>query len=201
MAFDAGTVGQRPVAVAAAPPVGITAVSALLVLNLALSVGVTIASLTHIDELIRVALAHQNTQGLQIDTLRESLRAGLYGRAVANVVVAVVYAFLIRGLRAGKRRAWRRAARLSTLGAVGLVYLLTRPYPAAFKAEQVVQVVVLGAVAAILFSPAMRAHFRTPAPAATAAGPVDPVAAARAWAAPEPFDPARLNTQPDNGSQ
>jgi hypothetical protein len=90
-------------------------VSILLVINLALSVAVTALSLTHIDELLRITIAHRHLNGVPTPEFREALRDGLYARAVANCAVAAVYAFLIRGLRTGRRQARRRPGSRSSV--------------------------------------------------------------------------------------
>lgn len=76
------------------------------------------------------------------------------------VVVGVVCAFLVRGLRQGRRRAWFRLLAVSTVGPVGILAVLaTGQYPMWVDVEQVVQAGVLVALLWAATRPAVRAHF------------------------------------------
>ncbi|MGI8903546.1 MAG: hypothetical protein ACR2IP_07795 [Solirubrobacteraceae bacterium] len=132
--------------------------SALLILNLLLSVLVTILSLTHIGQLVRLAFAHRTNTNVSPDTARAGFRTGLYIRAAANVLVGVFYIFLIVRLRQGRWWAWRRMVWLSGAGSLGIVYLLTQPYTAIFKVEQVIQLLVLISIGACTMHPLTRTY-------------------------------------------
>ncbi len=133
-----------------------SAASVLLVVNLALSILVTVLSLTHIDSLIRVTLAHQHSAASP-GSARQTVRNSLYVRAAVNVAVGVFYVFLITRLRRRKWWAWRRMVWISFAGSLGIIYLLTRPHTPVFKVEQVVQLLVLASIGACVLHPATRA--------------------------------------------
>lgn len=59
----------------------------------------------------------------------------------------------------GKRWAWRRLMWLSLAGCAGMIFLLTRHYPVIFKVEQVLQLLVLAAIAVCVLHPETRAHY------------------------------------------
>ncbi len=136
-------------------PATVTLASVLLVVNLALSILVTVLSLTHSDALVRLALARQHG-GLSAHATRQVVRDGLYERAVVNLAIGVWYFFLVTRLRRRRWWAWRRMVWISAVGSLGIVYLLTQPYTAVFKVEQVVQLVVLVSIGACTLHPATR---------------------------------------------
>ncbi len=137
-------------------PSTVTLASVLLVVNLVLSILVTVLSLTHTDTLVRLALARQHS-GLSTQSTQQGVKDGLYGRAVVNIAIGVWYFFLITRLRHRRWWAWRRMVWISAAGSLGIIYLLTQPYPAIFRVEQVVQLVVLAAIGACTLHPATRA--------------------------------------------
>ncbi len=143
-------------AVRADIPRTVTLASALLLVNLGLSVLVTILSLIEVDTLVRLALARQHANGGARLT-PAAVRAGLYVRAAVNVAIGVWYFFLISRLRRGRRWAWRRMVWISAAGSLGVVYLLTQPYTTIFKVEQVVQLAILIAIGACTLHPTTRA--------------------------------------------
>ena len=137
-------------------PTAVSVASLLLVVNLLLSVSVTVLALADFDQLARVGLRHL-AAGTDLRLARQTFRTVLYVRAVANVAVGVLYVFLIVRLRQGRWRVWRRMVWLSGAGGLGMLFLLTRPYPAVFHAEQAVQLVVLLGILACLLTPTTRA--------------------------------------------
>jgi hypothetical protein len=130
----------------------------LLIVNLALSVLVTVLSFVFEDDMIRVALEHSHRQ-VVTDTARQAVLTGLWVRAGSNVLVGVLYLFFISRLYRGKRWAWRRLVFLSIAGCLGMIFLLTQPYPAIFKVEQVLQLLVLAAIAVCVLHRDTRAHY------------------------------------------
>jgi hypothetical protein len=151
-----------PVApVAGPPPPQVRYAVILLLVNLALSVLVTVLSLVLKDEVIRTTLEHARSQGDTVteETERTAIVASLWIRAGVNVLVGILYVFLISRLYRGRRWAWRRLVWLSVVGAVAMVFLLFQPYPVIFKVEQVIQCGVLVALAACVLHPAVRAHY------------------------------------------
>ena len=76
----------------------------LLVLNLTVSIVLTVATLLARHSIVNYQLDHRHiTDPAQRRTLQDSYTAGIVTRAVANVVVSVVYVFLVRALFRGGR--------------------------------------------------------------------------------------------------
>lgn len=144
---------------AGAPPNLVRVAAVLLVVNLALSFLVTILSFAYRDEIVDLTLAHTQHDQAVTDAARHAIETGLWIRAGVNVLIGVLYVFLISRLYRGRRWAWRRLVWLSTLGCLGIVYLLFQPYPAVLKAEQVVQLLVLAAIAVCVLHPDTRRHY------------------------------------------
>ena len=140
------------------PPRLVSVAAVLLMVNLALSVLVTIMSFIDRDEIVRLTLEHSNRQ-VVTDDARQAVISGLWIRAGANVLVGVLYIFFISRLYRGKRWAWRRLVWLSIAGGAGMIFLLTQPYPAIFKVEQVFQLLVLASIAFCVLHRDTRAHY------------------------------------------
>jgi putative effector of murein hydrolase len=96
--------------------------------------------------------------------LRDSYTAGIVTRAVANVVVSVVYAFLVRALFRGRRWAYRRVVLIAGIGIVGLLVLQLSPYPTWMRVEQLLQALILAGLLVCVLRPEVRAHFATGLP-------------------------------------
>ncbi|MFC4947260.1 hypothetical protein [Pseudonocardia sp. GCM10023141] len=98
--------------------------------------------------------------GTDVDAVRTGLSVGLWSRVITVLVVAVVYVFLIRQLRAGKRRAFVRVLILSVASLAGIAYLaLSGQYPWWVVIEQIVQALVLVALLWAVTRPVVRGHF------------------------------------------
>jgi hypothetical protein len=141
-------------------PRALRPVVVLLVVNLALSVLLTVV----------VALARHSIVTFQLDarhitdptvraTLRQTYTASIVSRGVGNIVASVIYTFLVRALLRGRRWAYRRVLWLSIVGAAALVLLQATPYPWWMHAEQLVQAAVLLALLFFVTRPEVRAHF------------------------------------------
>lgn len=140
------------------PPRLVDVAAVLLIVNLVLSVLVTVLSFVFEDDIIRVTLEHSNRQ-VVTEQARQAVVTGLWIRAGSNVLVGVLYLFFISRLYRGKRWAWRRLVWLSIAGAAGMIFLLTQPYPAIFKVEQVIQLLVLATIASCVLHRDTRAHY------------------------------------------
>jgi hypothetical protein len=152
-------------AAAADAPPALRPVVALLVVNLAVSFSLTIATLLARHGIVNYQLDHRHiTDPTQRRALRDSYTAGIVTRAVINVVVSVVYAFLVRALYRGRRWAYRRVILISAVGILGLAILQFTPYPTWMRIEQVLQAVVLAALLWFVLRPEVRAHFATGLP-------------------------------------
>lgn len=140
-----------------APPQQIKIASILLVVNLVLSLVVTILYVVDRHAILRLTL--EQHPKLDPADARRTVNAQIWSRGAVNIVVALLYLFIISRLYRGKRWAWRRLVWLSVVGGLGLIFLLTQPYPAIFKVEQVVQLLVLAGIAACVLHPTTRAHY------------------------------------------
>lgn len=136
-------------------------VVALLALNLALSITLTVVTLVARHSIVNYQLDHRHITDLQQRAaLRNGYTAGIFGRVVGNIAVSVVYAFLVRALVRGRRWAYRRVILLGAFGIVALAVIqFTTPYPAWMRAEQLVQAVVLACLVYFVTRPTVRAHF------------------------------------------
>jgi hypothetical protein len=154
-----------PVSVDPPPPAALRPVIVLLVLNLALSIGVTIAVFATRNSLITYQLDHRHiTDPDQRVLLRHSYSVAIWGRAAGNVVASVIYAFLVRALIRGRRWAYRRVVTLGGIGIVALGLLWLTPYPAWMRVEQVLQACVLAALLYFVLRPEVRSHFPAKTP-------------------------------------
>jgi hypothetical protein len=130
------------------------------VINLTLSVLLTIAVLIARHSIVAYQLDHRHiTDPEQRDILRRSYSASIWGRIVGNVVLSVVYVFLVRALFRGRRWAYRRVILLGSIGIVGLLLVQLTPYPPWMRAEQLMQALVLAALLWFVLRPEVRAHF------------------------------------------
>jgi hypothetical protein len=142
------------------PPQALRPVVVLLLINLGLSVLLTIAVLIARDSVINYQLAHQHlTDPAQRETVRKSLVGGLWGRVAGNIIASIVYAFLVRALFRGRRWAYRRVLILGAIGCVSLLLIQLTPYPAWMRVEQITQAVVLAALLYFTTRPEVRSHF------------------------------------------
>ena len=144
------------------PPAALRPVVVLLLVNLALSILLTILVFAFKDSIVTFQLDHRHiTDPEERRQLRTIYANSIWGRVAGNVVASVVYAFLVRALLRGRRWAYRRVLLLSTLGVIALNLLWLTPYPAWVRVEQVVQSLVLLAMLYFVTRPQVREHFRT----------------------------------------
>ncbi|ODT98403.1 MAG: hypothetical protein ABS81_27970 [Pseudonocardia sp. SCN 72-86] len=145
-------------------PAQLRHVITLLLVNLGLSAVLAILFVAFHTSLIEYQVARLGLPaGADVEGVRAGLSAGLWSRAVVVVVIGVVYLFLIRQLRAGRRRAYLRVLIVSVVSLVGIAYLvLSGQYPGWVRVEQVVQAVVLLTLLWATTRPAVRAHFARP---------------------------------------
>ncbi len=144
----------------AEPPQALRPVVALLLSNLGLSILLTVAVLLARHSVVNYQLDHRHiTSPAERDTLRTSYSASLWGRVIGNIVVSVVYVYLVRALLRGRRWAYRRVVLIGALGIVGLVLIQATPYPPWMRIEQGAQAVVLAALLYFVLRPEVRAHF------------------------------------------
>lgn len=149
----------RPFSAADAPR-ELRPVVVLLIVNLVLSVALTIVTVLARHTIVNFQLDHRHiTNPATRETLRKSYIYGIVGRVVGNIVVSVVYVFLVRALLRGRRWAYRRVILLGIVGIVALVALQTTPYPTWMRVEQLVQALVLAALVFCVLRPEVRGHF------------------------------------------
>lgn len=132
----------------------------LLMANLALSIALTVATLIARHSIVDYQLDHRHVTDPAVrETLRNSYSYGIISRVVGNIVVSVVYVFLVRALLRGRRWAYRRVIWLGIGGIVALLLIQLTPYPAWMRAEQLVQALILAALVYLVLRPEVRAHF------------------------------------------
>lgn len=157
--FPVDTPPGARVSVAPAPR-ALRTVVVLLVVNLGLSIAVTLATVVARDSIVDFQLSARHiTDPAVRASLRQGYSYGIVSRVVGNIVLSVVYVFLVRALLRGRRWAYRRVIWLGGVGAVSLVFLLGTPYPVWLHAEQVGQALVLAALVFFVLRPQVRAHF------------------------------------------
>jgi hypothetical protein len=140
----------------------------LLAINLCLSIILTIVTLVLRHSIVNYQLDHRHiTSAQQRANLRHSYTAGIIGRVIGNIVVSVVYVFLVRALLRGRRWAYRRVILLGIVGILGLVALQLSPYPTWIRIEQLLQAVVLALLVYFVTRPQVRAHFAPDLPGRT----------------------------------
>jgi uncharacterized membrane protein len=148
---------QQPVPTAAERPRALHWVVMLLVVNLALSIGLTIAVLALQHSVITFQLnARHITDPHERELLRSTYKTTIWIRVATNVVVSVYYAFLVRALLRGRRWAYRRVVWLSAAGIVALVAIWLTPYPTWMRGEQVAQACVLAGLLYFVLRPEVR---------------------------------------------
>jgi uncharacterized membrane protein len=148
------------------PPRSLHPVIYLLFANLAMSLLLTILVFLFRNSVINFQAAHAHireganlTRQEQLDLARTSAQIGIWSRVAGNVIVAVVYWFLVRSLLAGKRRAYIRVLWLSVAGIVSLAFLWITPYPTWIRVEQVLQSFILVGILYRVTRPEVRAYF------------------------------------------
>jgi hypothetical protein len=142
------------------PPPQLRPVVTLLLVNLGLSILLTVAVLLARHSVVNYQLDHRRiTDPAQRDTLRDSYLGSLWGRVIGNIVVSVVYVYLVRALLRGRRWAYRRVIIIGALGIVALALVQITPYPPWMRVEQAAQALVLAALLYFVLRPEVRAHF------------------------------------------
>ena len=135
-------------------------IAVLLVVNLLLSLLLTVLTLAFRDSIVNYQLDHRHiVDPAQRAILRDSYAYAIVGRVFGNIVASIVYAFLVRALFRGRRWAYRRVLLLGIFGIVGLLLLQTSPYPAWMRAEQLLQALVLLAMVYLVRQPPVRDYF------------------------------------------
>jgi hypothetical protein len=141
-------------------PRALRPVVVLLLVNLGLSLLLTIVTVLARHSIVNYQLDHRHiVDPDQRALLRDSYTYGIIGRVVGNIVVSVIYVFLVRALLRGRRWAYRRVILLGAVGIFGLLLLQATPYPAWMRVEQLLQAVVLAALLYFVLRPEVKAHF------------------------------------------
>lgn len=149
-----------PAPSAGPPPRQLRPVVGLLLTNLGLSILLTIAVLLARHSVVNYQLDHRHiTDPAERDVLRRSYSASIYGRIIGNVVISIVYVFLVRALLRGRRWAYRRVILVGSIGTVGLLLAQLTPYPVWMRVEQLLQALVLAALLWCVLRPEVRQHF------------------------------------------
>jgi hypothetical protein len=142
------------------PPQALRPVVTLLMVNLGLSVLLTVVVLLARHSVITYQLDHRHiTDAAERSTLRKSYSVSLWGRVLGNIVVSIVYVYLVRALLRGRRWAYRRVILIGAVGTLGLLLTQLTPYPPWMRAEQLALGVVLGTLLYFVTRPEVRAYF------------------------------------------
>ena len=132
----------------------------LLLINLGLSVLLTVITLLARHSVVSYELDHRHIVDAQ---QRATLRTTYTGRAVRprrrQRRGQHPLRFLVRALFRGRRWAYRRVIWVGGAGIVGLVIIQTTPYPPWMRAEQLLQAAVLATLVWFVTRPAVKAHF------------------------------------------
>jgi hypothetical protein len=132
----------------------------LLAANLGLSLLLTVVTVVARHSIVNYQLDHRHITDPQLrETLRHSYTYTIVGRVFGNIVVSVVYAFLVRALLRGRRWAYRRVVWISGAGIVALLLVQLSPYPSWMRVEQLLQAAVLAGLLFFVARPEVRAHF------------------------------------------
>ncbi len=111
-------------------PSALRRVIALIIVNLGLSAALTVLVLIFNHSLINYQVAHTALQpGVNEVVLRASLQLASWSRLVGVGVVALVYFFLVKRLREGRRRAYLRTIVLAVVGLAGLALIASTTRP------------------------------------------------------------------------
>lgn len=149
-------------------PRGLRRVVGLLLLNLALSVVLTIAVLIDRHGVVNYQLDHRHiADPATRATLRNSYTISIYTRLAGNVLASVVYMFIVRALLRGRRWAYRRVIWLGAAGILGLLAIQATPYPTWMRIEQLAQALVLASLLYCVLRPEVRQHFAADLPGRT----------------------------------
>jgi hypothetical protein len=148
------------------PPRALHPVIYLLGANLGMSILLTALVFVFKHSVVEYQVAHHAirrdsslTPQAQREIFRTAANVGIWSRVAGNVVVAVVYVFLVRALLRGRRRAYLRVIWLSVLGIASLALLWVNPYPLWMRAEQVLQALLLAAILFRVTRPEVRGYF------------------------------------------
>ena len=142
------------------PPPELRPVVALLIINLALSIVLTIVTIAARNTLVDYQFDHHHiTDPALRQTLSRTYLYTIIARVAGNIIISVVYGFLVRALLRGRRWAYRRVILLGIVGLVALLALQTTSNPPWMHAEALVQAIVLGLLLYFVLRPKVRAHF------------------------------------------
>jgi hypothetical protein len=165
-AFPSPTEPQEPPAEASIvsgwhdAPAQLRPVVIFLAINLALSIILTIVTVLLRHSIVNYQLDHHHiTDPQQRADLRRGYLSGIIGRVIGNIVVSIVYVFLVRALLRGRRWAYRRVIWLGGIGIIALPVIQLTPYPAWMRVEQLLQALVLALLVYFVTRPEVRAHF------------------------------------------
>ena len=120
----------------------------------------TVVVLVDRHGIVKYQLDHRHiTDPDQRRITSDTLTGTLWGRVLGNVVVSVVYVFLVRALLRGRRWAYRRVIIVGCAGIIALLVAQATPYPAWIRVEQLLQVLVLAGLLWCILRPNVRSHF------------------------------------------
>jgi hypothetical protein len=147
-------------AAAIPPPRALRRVVVLLLVNLGLSLALTVATVILRHSIVDYQLDHRHVTDPAVrHTVRHGYVYAILARAFGNIVLSIVYAFLVRALFRGRRWAYRRVIWLSAAGIFALLAMQATPYPVWMHVEQIAQTLVLAAMLYTVTRRDVRAYF------------------------------------------
>ncbi|WP_319460116.1 hypothetical protein [Micromonospora sp. RTP1Z1] len=148
-----------PDAATATPP-QVRRMIVLMFANLALSALLAGLMLVFQEQLLDYQLAHLDLPaGADLAAARETLRSSAWSRVLPVAVVALAYLVVIRGLRLGRRKAYRQVIFISVIVLVGSGLTLLQPFPWWVRAINVAKALVVVALLLLASRPQVRDRF------------------------------------------
>ncbi|WP_346535533.1 hypothetical protein [Micromonospora sp. DPT] len=150
---------------ATATPPQVPRMIVLMLANLALSALLAGLMLAFQEQLLDYQLAHLDVPtGTDLATAREELRSSVWSRVVPVALVALAYLVVIRGLRLGRRKAYRQVVFISVIVLLGTGLTLLQPFPWWVRAVNVAKALVVVALLFLASRPQARNWFRRDQP-------------------------------------
>ncbi len=158
--YPAAPPPEPPSADQVVAPRALRPVVTLLMINLGLSIALTVAVLIARHSVVDYQLDHRHiTDPSQRALLRRTYADALWVRVASNVAISVAYVFLVRALLRGRRWAYRRVIWIGIAGSLALLVVQLSPYPLWMRVEQVAQALVLLSLVYFVTRPEVRSHF------------------------------------------
>ncbi|WP_446216352.1 hypothetical protein [Micromonospora sp. IBHARD004] len=153
------TTPDTPDAATATPPL-VQRMIVLMLANLALSALLAGLMLVFREQLLDYQLAHLDLPaGTDLAAARETLRSSVWSRVLPVALIALAYLVVIRGLRLGRRKAYRQVVFISVIVLAGSGLTLLQPLPWWVRAINVAKALVVVALLFLASRPQVRDRF------------------------------------------